>query len=190
MFIKITLSFLASILALSSAAEVTLLSKANFTKNVKESTQNLGGINCLVNAVFNVEDTANNFMYNIQLCKLEEQPQIISHLVENCELLNSKTNIVINADDHICRNAAYNESTDAYKVPPALCGRTIRQGMSKVYNMVYKTFQLLNIESAFIDDPCSQMAATKLKLNLPVFTELVQNCPKIFEEYDDNYDYY
>lgn len=189
MFNKIKIVLFVGILALASAQNVTLPSKANFNNYVKESTQNLGGINCLVSAIFNVEDTANNFMYNIQLCKLEEQPEIISQLVENCEILNSKTNIVINADDNICKNAAYNESTDAYKVPPALCGRAIRNGMSRVYNMVYRTFQLLNEESASIEDPCSQMAATKLKLNLPVFAELVENCPKIFDIYDNNYDY-
>lgn len=153
----------------------------DFQNNVKSAAKSLGGINCLTDSVFAVENVANDFIDDIQTCS-EEESDVVAELVEYCETIARKTENVIDSDNNICRNSAYNEATDANKSPPALCASAITTRMDKLNAIVDKTETYVTNNVDKITDSCSQMAATELKLNLPMFTESVGNCAKLFKK--------
>lgn len=147
-----------------------------FQDKVKAATKNMGGIKCLVDRVFDVEDIANDFIYDIDICNVAQQSAVVTKIVDYCESITRKTDSVIDANDNICRNAAYDDSSDAKKTPPALCASSIRTRMDKVNDFVEKTLKYVTKKEDSVTEACSKIAVTNLKENLPMFAELVLHC--------------
>lgn len=155
-------------------------SEGVFTQNVQASANNLGGVNCLVNAVFDVENVAEDFIYNIQVCHVTVS-DVVKQILKYSKVITKNTAKVITADDNPCNNAAYNES-DAKVVAPAACTTEIKSQMGKLYDAVYTTYTYLNTDIT-IEDSCSNIAAQNLKLNLPIFAQAIDNCAILFAQF-------
>ncbi|XP_046801831.1 uncharacterized protein LOC124418708 [Lucilia cuprina] len=168
MNIKIITILFASILALSCGSDLS-----DFTTNVEKSTKTLGGINCLTEAAFSVENVANDFIYDIEICNAKASA-VVTKLNNYSKTITHKTAKVIDADDNICNNAAYDDA-DASDIPSTACTNKMNTLMGNLYTAVSDTIIYLATNPA-IADSCSEIAANTLKLNLPILTEAVKMC--------------
>ncbi|KNC26408.1 hypothetical protein FF38_03335 [Lucilia cuprina] len=173
MYSKIFFLLFASILVLAKCS--------TFKNNVKTSTKYLGGINCLIESVFNVENIANEFIYDIQICNNTKPSKFLTQIEDYCKSFGELTENIIDAHDNICKNAAYNETTDVKKITPTLCVSSIRTRMAKLNDLLEKSLNYVTNKAEKITDSCSKIAVNNLKLNLPIFTELVEYCAKLFK---------
>ncbi|XP_023297524.2 uncharacterized protein LOC111680132 [Lucilia cuprina] len=176
---KIIILLFANILALSRGAD-DFGSQEIYTTNVLASTSTLGGVNCLIEAVFNVENLANDFSYNIQVCNVNASA-VVSEILNLCNTITENTEAIINTDDNVCKNAAYEES-DAGNLAPVACTQQINTLMVNLFTAVSNTYNYLALDESTIGDTCSAIAANTLKINLPILPESVNNCALLFKQ--------
>lgn len=171
---KTTIVLLATLLAFTNAA-------SDFEKNIKIAAKTLGGINCMIDAVFSVENAALDYSSEIDLCNVEPSAEV-SQIVSNSESITKKTDNVINIDNGICQNTAYNEKTDAKKAASSLCINSMTNAMNKLYKVVDSTKNYISNNESNISDSCLKIATTQFKTELPMFEELVKNCAKLYKK--------
>lgn len=171
---KTKILLIATFLAVTNAT-------SDFEENVKIASKTLGGINCMIDAVFNIENAAKDYSDDIDLCTAELSVEV-SQILANSDSITKKTDIVIELDNGICQNAAYNEKTDAKKTASSSCASSMKKGMNKLYAIVDKTKNYVIDNESEISDSCHKIATSNYKGNLPIFEQLVANCAKLYKK--------
>lgn len=167
---KSLILFVGLIVALASA-------KASLTTNVASSVKSLAGINCLVETAFNMENAAKDFSYDIEVCKVDVADEI-STILDNAAGITEITGKIIDVNDGICANAAYNESTDAGNKPPKRCSNLMKTHLGSL-NTAITTAQSSLAKLSKIKDSCSRTAASSFKSQLSIFTGSVKECSSL-----------
>lgn len=167
-------SKIAIVLVLATALETTW-SQSTFDQSVTDSTQNLFGINCIADAVYNLEDAAGEFLYKIQSCG---QDAVSSALVVSADIsdLSTTTNILINTNDNTCNNAAYADE-DARRLPSGDCVSNIRTMMDRLHKNTKQT--VLDIDAITNINACGKMALTTYKLAVQNFDSFITVCGNV-----------
>ena len=167
---KILILFVAFIVVLGGA-------KASLKTDIANSVKTLAGINCLVETAFNVENAANDFSYDIEVCNADVADEI-STILDNAAAITEITGKIIDVNDGICGNAAYNESTDADTIPPKRCSNLIKTHFDNLKNAVTTAQDSLSNLSK-IEDSCSRTAASSFKSQLSIFAGSVKECSSL-----------
>lgn len=151
-------------------------SSSTFQDDVEASLKNLLGLNCMVEAVLNVEDNVGDFQYEVQLCGTE-LPLNVSFIVDDSEDIARITTKIIDDNDGICENAGYKEDEDASKALSAICAGNIERQMDILH--VYTSNTVNEIANLAPTTACLTMAITNFQLSLGNLEKIVSTCGQL-----------
>lgn len=146
--------------------------------DVTESTKNLLGINCMIQAVYNIEDIIPDFEYEIGLCGSKVKNDA-SEVLNEVEKLQKPINKVIKVNKKDCKNENYKPSTDAAKVPSTKCATNIEKTMGNLNSSVDSTLTAVNEYYEQTTNACASMALLKFRYRLNNFTAVVSECARL-----------
>lgn len=158
----------------------TTATPLTFADYINICTQNLLGINCIVENVYNLESVAENFQYDISFCSSKVKSKA-SDILEKVTELESYATKIEEANDKICKNSNFKAKNDAAKIPSAKCVKNITKNMNK-FN---ENLEIIHDKvSKFFDkttNGCASMSLLKFKLTLENFPSLIKECAKMAE---------
>ncbi|KNC26386.1 hypothetical protein FF38_03336 [Lucilia cuprina] len=164
MYNKVSLFIVALNLVLTSVQGST---SYDFIENVEIAAQNLGGINCLINAVGNLEDSVNDFTHDFDACHVRTTDDVRS-ILKNCADLTDITRKIIMLNKRACKVTAYSSKDTT----PVICGSLMKQ----LDGILTSTETSLNVS---LPNTCSKMTAMKFNFKINKFKSFVANCAKI-----------
>lgn len=174
---KITI-FLFTTIVVALAGPAKSSNANSFTTNLNNSIKTLGGINCLVESVLDVENAANEFAANIKICNVK-QTAAVSTILDDCNLLQALSGRIVEVNNNVCKNAEYNEKSDAKITAPSRCARDMTNKITHLYNFLLYSLNDLNQD---IKDSCSENAVNDLLINLEYFPDAIEVCAKSYKK--------
>ncbi|XP_023297521.2 dentin sialophosphoprotein-like isoform X2 [Lucilia cuprina] len=150
----------------------------SFDDNVDTATDNLLGINCMIQAVYTIADNAPDFQYDISLCGSAIQTSA-ADVLNKVNELQTRASKAIQANNKTCKNANFNQNSDSSKTPSDKCVTKIKNTMEKLNDTVDKT--LTNVNNLFnkTSNFCAKMALLRFRLTLNNFNAMIQECAKV-----------
>lgn len=144
--------------------------------NVKVSTKNLAGLQCLTEAVYSLQDVTDNLEYDVKLCG-ENAAKTVVYVRDNANDILRIGSKVIDLNINVCNNGAYNEVADAKKPTSQLCFNSVVKQMDKLRKSVRATVREINhVKSS---DGCITLNLANLKLDLNDFDKLIRKCADV-----------
>uniref|UniRef100_A0A1L8EBY3 Putative dynein heavy chain and region d6 of dynein motor n=2 Tax=Haematobia irritans TaxID=7368 RepID=A0A1L8EBY3_HAEIR len=157
--------------------------KVSYTHSVASATENLLGVNCIADVIYDVEDTFAEFIYKVEVCG-EKTLDSLSTIVDDVDELVAITIKIIDYNDKECNNAAYKEDEDAQKKPSLSCKAKLIRQMERLRSYAEETNE--NISMLENMNSCATMALVDLQLGLRKLPELVNTCGKLAEKVPSN----
>ncbi|KNC26405.1 hypothetical protein FF38_03333 [Lucilia cuprina] len=154
---------------------------SDLSQNSNSSVKNLLGIYCMVESVLNLEDSADEFSYQVsKRCGPEATANLTKELSDASELMQITSNVT-DINDKVCENADFNLNTDSDKQPSDDCANQLKNEMASLNTSYRKTRTDINkgIQQPYGAPACVQMARKNFKFLLSIFPLRIEACAKL-----------
>lgn len=159
-------AFVLLTISLSGVALTAATNEVDFKQNVVKSLKNLRGINCMVDAVFDLEDAADEFSYQVYACGAAAS---YTSQLSNVQSLMAYTTSVIQLNDGVCNNSAFDDDLDGATIPTPPCSANLDIQMS----LLFKQFDATNTD--IVNGLAATTTVTCVKTAMNYFKDVLNN---------------
>lgn len=170
---KFAFIFLA--ISLSGVAVTEATNEAGFKTNVVKCLSNLRGVNCMVDSVILLKEASNKFTNHVKrICRASSAVRI------EINSLRAETKKIIQLNDNVCYNYAFDDDLDGDKVPNSICLVNLVTQMDSLFTKfdVANTV-MANFLAATTTSACFKMAMYDFKVALDNFEPRLEFCSSI-----------
>lgn len=146
--------------------------------SVTASTKNLFGINCMMQVIHNLEDSASFFSHRIKLCgpKVEENALRVLY---DTSVVTTYISGIRDMNTYTCNNANYLQDSDAQKTPSTVCASEIQNAMKVLKNSIDSTTTDVDTYLGASINVCASMSLLSYKFSLLAFPMAIETCGQL-----------